>query len=106
MSEFVDFYLKPMMQYGWSYIRDSNDFINKFKNLKNIPSNSILAAADVVGVDHRIPHELSLNAIKEALENREKKSVPTSYILKMLEFLLKNSHLNLTEMLNSSYQIQ
>ena len=36
-TEFVDFHLKPIMQNGWSYIRDSSDFINKIKNLKNIP---------------------------------------------------------------------
>ena len=49
-SGFVDFNLTPMMQNGWSYIRDSNDLINKIKNLKNIPSNSILVIADVVGL--------------------------------------------------------
>ena len=75
------------MQNGWSYIRDSNGFINKIKNLKNIPSNSILVTPDVVGLYPSIPHESGLNAIKEALENRAKKSVPTSDILKMLEFV-------------------
>ena len=49
--------------------RDSNDFLNKIKNLKNIPSNSILVIADVVGLYPSIPHESVLNAIKEALEN-------------------------------------
>ena len=91
-SEFVDFHLKPIMQNGWSYIRDSNDFINKIKNLKNIPSNSILVTADVVGLYPSIPHESGLNAIKEALENRARKSVPTSDILKMLKFVLKNNY--------------
>ena len=51
------------------HIRDSNDFIKRIKNLKNIPSNSILVTADVVGLYPSIPHELRLNAIKEALEN-------------------------------------
>ena len=37
--EFLDFHLKPILQNGRSYIRDSNDFINKIKYLKNIPSN-------------------------------------------------------------------
>ena len=36
----------------------------------------------------------------------ENKSVLTSDILKMLEFLLKNNYLNLTEMLNNSCQVQ
>ena len=49
-SGFVDFHLTLMMQNGWSYIRDSNDLINKINNLKNIPSNSILVIADVVGL--------------------------------------------------------
>ena len=80
------------MQNGWSYIRDSNDFINKIKNLKNIPSNSILVTADVVGLYPSTPHESGLNAIKEALENRARKSVPVSDILKMLEFVLKNNY--------------
>ena len=91
-SEFVDFHLKPIMQDGWSYIRYSNDFINKIKNLKNIPSNSILVTAYIVYLYPSIPYELGLNAIKEALENRARKSVPTNDILKMLEFVLKNNY--------------
>ena len=91
-SEFVDFHLKPIMQDGWSYIRYSNDFINKIKNLKNIPSNSILVTAYIVYLYPSIPYELGLNAIKEAVENRARKSVPTNDILKMLKFVLKNNY--------------
>ena len=86
-SELIDFHLKSIMHNGWSYIRDSNDFINKIKNLKNIPSNSILVTADVVSLCSSIPHESGLNAIKETLENRARKSAPTSDILKILEFV-------------------
>ena len=60
--------------------------------MKNIPSNSILVTADVVGLYPSIPHELGLNAIKKALENRERKSVSTSDVLKMLGFVLKNNY--------------
>ena len=77
------------MQNRWSYIRGSNDFINKIKNVKNIPSNSILVTADVVGLYPSIPHESSLNHIKEALQNRARKSVPTSDILKITRIFLK-----------------
>ena len=60
--------------------------------MKNISSNTILVTADVVALYPSIPHESGLNAIKEALENRDKKSVPTSNILKMLEVALKNNY--------------
>ena len=60
--------------------------------MKNTPDNSILLTADVVALYPSIPHESGLNAIKEALENRARKSVPTSDILKMLEFVLKNNY--------------
>ena len=91
-SEFVDFHLKPIMQNGWSYICDSNDVINKIRNLKNIPSNSSLVTKKVVGLYSDILHESGLNAIKEALENRERKPGPTSDILKMLKFVLKTNY--------------
>ena len=39
-SEFLDFYLKPLMQNGWSYIRDSGDFIDKMKRIEKIPEGS------------------------------------------------------------------
>ena len=47
-SEFLDHHLKPVMQSGWSYIKDSVDFLKKIKNVDNIPENAILVAADVV----------------------------------------------------------
>ena len=69
------------MQNEWSYVRDSNVLINKIKNFKNIPSNSILVIADAVGLYPSIPHESGLNAITEALENEVRKSVLTSNAL-------------------------
>ena len=96
-SEFVDFHLKPIMQNGWSHIRDSIEFINKIKNLKNIPSNPILVKADILGLYPNIPHESGSNAIKGALENRTRKSVPTSDILKMMEFVSKNNYSEFNE---------
>ena len=80
------------MQEEWSYIRDTSDFINKVKSLNHIPSNSILDMADVVGLCLSIPHQSGLNAIKEALDNRERKSIHTEDILKMLEFELKKNY--------------
>ena len=70
------------MQGEWSYIKSFN----------NISSNTILVTADGVGSYPSIAHEFGLNAIKEALHNRERKSILTEDILKMLEFVMKNNY--------------
>ena len=48
-SQFLDFDLKRFMQNGVSYIKDSNLFINKVKNI-DIPNDALLITADVVGL--------------------------------------------------------
>ena len=52
-SEFLDFYLKSIMQNGASYIKDSNDVKSKI----DIPNDALLVTADVVGLYPSIPHE-------------------------------------------------
>ena len=90
-SEFLDYHLKPIMQKGKSYIKDSGDFMNKVKSIENIPEGSILVTADVVGLYPSIPHEAGLNALRETLESRENKFIKTEDLIKMASFVLKNN---------------
>ena len=80
------------MQKGKSYIRDSNDFIDKIKNINSIPGGALLVTADVVGLYPSIPHDLGLKALKEELEKRESKSIATDDLLKMAKFVLENNY--------------
>ena len=66
VSEFLDSHIQPIMRKGWSYIKDSQDFINKLRELGKIPDNAILVTADVVGLYPSIPHNIRLRALKEA----------------------------------------
>ena len=77
-SEFLDSHLKTIMQESWSYIKDSEDFINK-------------VTADVVGLYPSIPHKAGLKAIKNALEKRKQKHISTEKVINMGELVLKNS---------------
>ena len=54
------------MQEGWSYIKDSGDFIKKLKNIDNIPQDTTMVTADVVGLYPSIPHHAGLEALKNA----------------------------------------
>ena len=88
-SEFLDHHLEKVMQNGWPYVKDSGDFIKKINNLDSIPENAILVTADVVSLYTIIPHEVGLRALRETLDKRDEKTIPTEELLKMVEFLLK-----------------
>ena len=90
VSEFLDSHMQPILRKGWSYIKDSQGYINKSLKLGKIPDNSFLVTADVVGLYPSIPHNDRLRALKEALEKREQKKIPTEDIVLMAEFVLKN----------------
>ena len=90
-SEFLDNHLKPIIQNSWSYIRDSGDFIDKINRIENIPEDTTLVTADVIGLSLCIPHFARFTALKDALDARENKYIPTEKLLKMEEFVLKNN---------------
>ena len=78
------------MQNGASYIIGSYDFINKVKNI-DIPKDALPVTAAVEVLYPSIPHELRLKALRDALENRNYKEIPTENLIKMAEFVLKNN---------------
>ena len=92
VSEFLDNQLKPVMREGMSYIKDSNDFMHKIRDLKDIPNDALLVTADVVGLYPSIPHEAGLQALKEVLERRKDKKISTNDLVKMAAFVLKNNY--------------
>ena len=56
--------MQHTMRKGWSYVKDSEDFINISCKL---PDNAVLSTADIVGFSPSTPHNVGLRALKEAL---------------------------------------
>ena len=48
VSKILDHDLKPVMQKGESYIKDTGDSLNKIKNINTVPENAVLVTADLV----------------------------------------------------------
>ena len=92
VSEFLDHHLQPVMKGGRSYVKDTQDFLEKLKHLGKVPSNAILVTADVVGLYTSIPHEAGLEALYEKLKERVEKKIPSSDLVNMAEFVLKNNN--------------
>ena len=78
------------MKSGVSYIKNTNNFLFKVKNLGKIPENAYLVTADVVGLYLSIPHDEGLEVLREQLNDN--KSIPTEDLVKMAEFVLKNNY--------------
>ena len=89
------------MQNGLSYIRDSQYFLEKMKTIGSVPKNVILVTADVMGLCPHIPQQTGLKALKEALEKRDIKKIPTEDLVKMTEFVPNN---NIFEFNSKAYQ--
>ena len=83
--------MQHKMRKGWSYIKDSQDFINKSRKLGKKPDNAKLVTADVVALYPSIPHNIGLRALKEALDKQEQIKIQADDLLQMAEFVLKNT---------------
>jgi len=77
ISSFLDFHLQPLAKKVKSFIKDTNDFLCKLKDLPPLPDNAILCTIDVKALYPSIPHEGGLKAMEKALESRGDKSVST-----------------------------
>ena len=70
ISAFLDFHLQPLAQAVKSYIKDTNDFLNKLRSSSKLPDNIILCTIDVACLYPNIPHEEGLPALSKRLDNR------------------------------------
>ena len=78
------------MQSDWSYIRDSDDFIDKTKRIGKIPEGSFLVTADVVSLYPSIPYSEGISDLKQKLEEQRSTKFSTNGLVKLPEFVLNN----------------
>ena len=86
ISSFLDYHLQSLAKKVESYIKDTNHFLKKLKELLSLPKNAILCAIDVVGLYPNIPHKEGLASIRKHLENRENKEVTTDTLVELADY--------------------
>ena len=79
------------MKEGKSYIKDTADFLDKLKDLGEVPEGAILVTADVIGLYPSIPHDEGLGVLRKQYDKFLYKKAPTEDIIKMSDFVLKNN---------------
>ena len=84
IAAFVDHHVKDVSKQHQSYLQDTPDFLRYIKQINDGPAleaNQILVTWDVVGLYSNIPHD----------------EVPTDYLMKLMEIILKNNLFNFHE---------
>ncbi len=89
ISEYVDLHLQPLVALTPSYLIDTTDFLQKLSEITTLPTGCILGTLDVSSLYTNIPHEEGMAACNRALDTRLSPSPPMSYLLRMMELILK-----------------
>ena len=88
LSHFVDYYLQPLVHKLPSFVKDTNDFLNKLLTIGNLPANSLLVTLDVSSLYTNIPHKEGINACEHLLRTSSHKTIPTSTLCDLIRMIL------------------
>ena len=88
ISRFVDHHLQPLAKQIPSYIKNTNDFVNK---TNKVPENSFLVTMDVKALHTNTPNNEGVAAVKRKHDNYTKKTLATKVITFLALILTLNS---------------
>ena len=80
-----------------SYVKDTTDFINKINTLGELPEESYLVTMDVKALYTNIPNKEGLQALKEAFDKEQHKSIATTVIVTLMTLILTLNNFVLNE---------
>ena len=87
ISRFVDHHLQPLVREIPSYIKDTNNFVNKINNFP-VPPNLLLVTMDVKSLYTSIPNKEGITSAQKKYDRYLKKTIPTKVITTFLALIL------------------
>ena len=88
ISHFVDYHLQPLVHKLPSFVKDTNDFLNKLLTISNLPANSLLVTLDVSSLYTNIPHNEGINACDHFLRTSSHNTIPTGTLCDLIRMIL------------------
>ena len=92
ISQFVNFYLHPLVESIQSYIKNTTDFLCKLKSIGQVPAGSLLLTLDVRALYTNIPHNEGIEACRKALNTRRVQDPPTQNVINLITLILTNNN--------------
>ena len=96
ISSYLDYHLKSLIANVRYILEDTRDFVNRIKDLSDLPESSILVSFDVAGLYSHIPHENGIETMAEYLETREDKIDSTKSLCDVAGIVLKDHYFELS----------
>ena len=88
ISKFVDEHIKKYVPKTRSYVRDTQHFISRLKQLGQIPTGALLVTLDVSSLYTNIPNHEGLQAVADHLRTDPEKQKIGPHLLKLLQLVL------------------
>lgn len=97
LSEIVDYFLQPYLPTIPSFIKGTDDFIRRIRDINVIPPGALLVTIGVVALYPSIPHTDGLQALGDFLHECHLPTKVVSGILSMTDLVLEKTLLNLIQ---------
>ena len=97
IGAYVDYHIKDVAKEHHSFLQDTPDFLRCIEKVNQGPKledDQILVTWDVVGLYTNILHEEGLESLKESLNGRKNPEIPTEFLTRLMEIILKNNIFN------------
>ena len=92
IGKFVEHHIKHIAKTHEAFLEDTPDFLQNLERQNQgppLPPNACLVTADIQGAYQNIPQEDGVRCLKEALDERKDKEIPSDLISTFMELILK-----------------
>lgn len=96
VSQYIDYFLKPISKLHPSYLRDTYDFIAKVRG-RSLPKEAYLVTGDVTSLYTNMNLDRILETVKQAFIKHPQQDRPDSHILQLLEITLRGNDFEFNE---------
>ena len=92
LSLFVDNFIKDISTKHPAHLQDTPDFLRAIEEINQrgpLPNNAILVSIAESALYTNIPQDEGIEAVREALQERDDLKIPSEFLVRMLELVLK-----------------
>jgi len=94
ISLYLSHHTASLVEEGKSFLKDTGHLLRILEQMnesKTLPPNAVPVSIDVRSLYQNIQHKDGIEAFTRALDKRTDKSVPTNFLVKLIDIVLKNN---------------